>query len=69
MARFGPTHPNLPPAFFSDFTKMALDESKHLSVPFAVFFFFFHELHFNESYLQYPTDIPAGRHFSDDTLR
>jgi len=30
MARFGPTHPNLPPAFFSDFTKMALDESKHL---------------------------------------
>ena len=32
MARFGPSHPNLPPAFFSDFTKMALDESKHLSV-------------------------------------
>lgn len=30
MARFGPTNPNLPPAFFSDFTKMALDESKHL---------------------------------------
>ncbi|KAF8881558.1 hypothetical protein BD779DRAFT_1545489 [Infundibulicybe gibba] len=23
MARFGPTHPELPPAFFSDFTKMA----------------------------------------------
>lgn len=32
MARFGPSHPDLPPAFFSDFTKMALDESKHLSV-------------------------------------
>ncbi|PPQ68909.1 hypothetical protein CVT26_001846 [Gymnopilus dilepis] len=30
MARFGPTHPKLPPAFFSDFTKMALDEAKHL---------------------------------------
>ncbi|KAJ7689023.1 hypothetical protein B0H17DRAFT_1067514 [Mycena rosella] len=30
MARFGPSHPDLPPAFFSDFTKMALDESKHL---------------------------------------
>ncbi|KAL4262176.1 DUF455-domain-containing protein [Pleurotus pulmonarius] len=32
MARFGSTHPNLPPAFFSDFTKMALDESKHFSL-------------------------------------
>jgi uncharacterized ferritin-like protein (DUF455 family) len=32
MARFGPSHPNLPPAFFSDFTKIALDESKHLCV-------------------------------------
>ncbi|KAG2018619.1 hypothetical protein CC2G_008038 [Coprinopsis cinerea AmutBmut pab1-1] len=32
MARFGPTHPNLPPAFFADFTKMALDESKHFSL-------------------------------------
>ncbi|KAF8914632.1 hypothetical protein CPB85DRAFT_1375422 [Mucidula mucida] len=32
MARFGPMHPNLPPAFFSDFTKMALDESKHFSL-------------------------------------
>ncbi|TFY58651.1 hypothetical protein EVG20_g8069 [Dentipellis fragilis] len=32
MARFGPTHPDLPPAFFSDFTKMALDESKHFSL-------------------------------------
>lgn len=32
MARFGATHPNLPPAFFSDFSKMALDESKHLYV-------------------------------------
>lgn len=32
MARFGPLHPDLPPAFFSDFTKMALDESKHFSL-------------------------------------
>ncbi|KAJ6632443.1 DUF455-domain-containing protein [Mycena sp. CBHHK59/15] len=32
MARFGPSHPDLPPAFFSDFTKMALDESKHFSL-------------------------------------
>ena len=32
MARFGPTHPELPPAFFSDFTKMALDESKHFTL-------------------------------------
>ncbi|KAF7329156.1 DUF455-domain-containing protein [Mycena kentingensis (nom. inval.)] len=32
MARFGPAHPDLPPAFFSDFTKMALDESKHFSL-------------------------------------
>jgi uncharacterized ferritin-like protein (DUF455 family) len=32
MARFGPSHPNLPDAFFSDFTKMALDESKHFSL-------------------------------------
>ncbi|TFK38394.1 hypothetical protein BDQ12DRAFT_683598 [Crucibulum laeve] len=32
MARFGPSYPNLPPAFFSDFTKMALDESKHFSL-------------------------------------
>ncbi len=32
IARFGPRYPNLPPAFFSDFTKMALDESKHLWV-------------------------------------
>jgi len=30
VARFGPRHPNLPPAFFADFTKVALDESKHL---------------------------------------
>ncbi|KAF5345069.1 hypothetical protein D9758_010415 [Tetrapyrgos nigripes] len=29
IARFGPMHRDLPPAFFSDFTKMALDESKH----------------------------------------
>ncbi|KAH7914842.1 hypothetical protein BJ138DRAFT_1110218 [Hygrophoropsis aurantiaca] len=32
MARFGPSHPSLPPAFFYDFTKMALDESKHFSL-------------------------------------
>ena len=31
-ARFGPSHPELPPAFFSDFTKMALDESKHFTL-------------------------------------
>ena len=30
IARFGPVHHDLPPAFFFDFTKMALDESKHL---------------------------------------
>ncbi|KAJ8517629.1 hypothetical protein ONZ45_g5192 [Pleurotus djamor] len=32
VARFGPTHPALPPSFFSDFTKMALDESKHFTL-------------------------------------
>ncbi|KAF7290702.1 DUF455-domain-containing protein [Mycena indigotica] len=32
IARFGPSHPDLPHAFFSDFTKMALDESKHFSL-------------------------------------
>ena len=32
MARFGPAHPDLLPAFFSDFAKMALDESNHLWV-------------------------------------
>ena len=32
MARYGPEHPDLPPAFFSDFAKMALDESKHFSL-------------------------------------
>ncbi|THU85532.1 DUF455-domain-containing protein [Dendrothele bispora CBS 962.96] len=32
MARFGPMHRDLPPAFFSDFTKMALDESKHFTL-------------------------------------
>ncbi|KIM88045.1 hypothetical protein PILCRDRAFT_269273, partial [Piloderma croceum F 1598] len=32
MARFGPSNPDLPPAFFSDFAKMALDESKHFSL-------------------------------------
>ncbi|KAH7923957.1 DUF455-domain-containing protein [Leucogyrophana mollusca] len=32
MARFGPSNPSLPPAFFFDFTKMALDESKHFSL-------------------------------------
>ncbi|KAM6490761.1 Protein of unknown function (DUF455) domain containing protein [Amanita muscaria] len=33
MARFGASNPDLPPAFFTDFTKMALDESKHLVIP------------------------------------
>lgn len=32
MARFGPMNKELPPAFFADFTKMALDESKHFSL-------------------------------------
>ncbi|KAF8197111.1 hypothetical protein BJ912DRAFT_1030584 [Pholiota molesta] len=32
IARFGPMHHDLPPAFFYDFTKMALDESKHFSL-------------------------------------
>ncbi|KAE9384063.1 DUF455-domain-containing protein [Gymnopus androsaceus JB14] len=32
IARFGPMHKDLPPAFFSDFSKVALDESKHLYV-------------------------------------
>ncbi|KAL1743797.1 hypothetical protein HDZ31DRAFT_40074 [Schizophyllum fasciatum] len=32
MARFGPRHKDLPPAFFTDFTKMALDESKHFTL-------------------------------------
>jgi len=32
MARFGPLHHELPHAFFSDFTKMALDESKHFTL-------------------------------------
>ncbi|KAF5385697.1 hypothetical protein D9757_005520 [Collybiopsis confluens] len=32
MVRFGPMHKDLPPAFFSDFAKMALDESKHFSL-------------------------------------
>ena len=32
IARFGPSHPNIPPSFFADFTKMALDESKHFSL-------------------------------------
>jgi uncharacterized ferritin-like protein (DUF455 family) len=32
MARFGSVHPDLPHAFFSDFAKMALDESKHFSL-------------------------------------
>ncbi|KAG5730343.1 hypothetical protein E4T56_gene11719 [Termitomyces sp. T112] len=32
VARFGPSYPNIPPAFFSDFTKMALDESKHFTL-------------------------------------
>ncbi|KDQ51809.1 hypothetical protein JAAARDRAFT_198874 [Jaapia argillacea MUCL 33604] len=29
IARFGPSHPTLPPSFYSDFTKVALDEAKH----------------------------------------
>ncbi|KAL1712849.1 hypothetical protein EV715DRAFT_212888 [Schizophyllum commune] len=32
MARFGPRYKDLPPAFFTDFTKMALDESKHFTL-------------------------------------
>ncbi|KZT30075.1 DUF455-domain-containing protein [Neolentinus lepideus HHB14362 ss-1] len=32
IARFGPLHPDLPPAFYSDFAKVALDESKHFSL-------------------------------------
>ena len=32
MARFGSSNQDLPPAFFSDFAKMALDESKHFSL-------------------------------------
>lgn len=32
MARFGPSNLDLPPAFFTDFTKMALDESKHFTL-------------------------------------
>lgn len=32
MARYGPAYPDLPPAFFSDFAKMALDESKHFTL-------------------------------------
>lgn len=32
IARFGPLHTSLPPAFFSDWSKAALDESKHFSL-------------------------------------
>jgi uncharacterized ferritin-like protein (DUF455 family) len=32
IARFGSKHAHLPTAFFSDFAKMALDESKHFSL-------------------------------------
>lgn len=32
MVRFGPSHPEIPSAFFSDFSRMALDESKHFSL-------------------------------------
>lgn len=32
IARFGPMHQSLPPAFFADWTKVALDESKHFSL-------------------------------------
>jgi uncharacterized ferritin-like protein (DUF455 family) len=40
MVRFGPMHKDLPPAFFADFTKMALDESKHLYVHYAPIYSF-----------------------------
>ncbi|KAG9312269.1 hypothetical protein JVU11DRAFT_7572 [Chiua virens] len=33
MVRFGPSHPDIPQEFFSDFSRMALDESKHFSLP------------------------------------
>ncbi|KAI0795865.1 DUF455-domain-containing protein [Abortiporus biennis] len=32
IARFGPLHPELPPSFFSDWSKVALDESKHFTL-------------------------------------
>ncbi|THH00840.1 hypothetical protein EW145_g7024 [Phellinidium pouzarii] len=32
IARFGPANPTLPHQFFSDFTKIALDEAKHFSL-------------------------------------
>jgi uncharacterized ferritin-like protein (DUF455 family) len=32
IARFGPRHKDLPPAFFADWAKVALDESKHFSL-------------------------------------
>jgi uncharacterized ferritin-like protein (DUF455 family) len=32
IARFGPTHPDLPYAFFSDWARVALDESKHFTL-------------------------------------
>ncbi|EMD31563.1 hypothetical protein CERSUDRAFT_144877 [Gelatoporia subvermispora B] len=32
MARYGAEHPDLPPAFFTDFAKMALDEAKHFTL-------------------------------------
>lgn len=32
IARYGPAHPFLPMAFYSDFVKVALDESKHFSL-------------------------------------
>ncbi|KAH8109615.1 DUF455-domain-containing protein [Phellopilus nigrolimitatus] len=35
IARFGPTNPTLPHQFFSDFTKIALDEAKHFSLLLA----------------------------------
>ncbi|EJC99452.1 DUF455-domain-containing protein [Fomitiporia mediterranea MF3/22] len=35
IARFGPAHPTLPHQFFSDFTKVALDEAKHFSLLLA----------------------------------
>lgn len=32
VARFGPSNPDLPHQFYTDFTKVALDESKHFSL-------------------------------------
>ena len=32
IARFGPKHPDIPAAFFTDFARIALDESKHFTL-------------------------------------